>query len=94
MTVITGQLSEAKHRCGGSKGGELRDERGALRRDDMLDTRRQDINRGEEVSDLKTSLYVDKRRRQKRGIGSELQVWCADVKESGMNVSGLNYNTQ
>lgn len=60
MTVITGQLSEAKHRCGGSRRGELRDERGALRTDDMLDTRRQDINRGEEVSDLKMSLYVDK----------------------------------
>lgn len=26
----------------------------------MLDTQRQDINRGEEVSDLKMSLYVDK----------------------------------
>lgn len=26
----------------------------------MLDTRRQDVNRKEEVSDLKMSLYVDK----------------------------------
>lgn len=45
MMVITGQLLEAKHQCGGLRRGELRDESGALRTDDMLDTGGQDINK-------------------------------------------------
>lgn len=71
MMVITGQLLEAKHRCGGFRGGELRDESGALKGDDMLDAECQDINK-----EGRKSLSGQRT----RGISSELQVWCANVK--------------